>query len=86
MGDFAYKPIMIDVTREITSKRHIMEITLTEGKQREIRKVLEAGGMSVKKLKRVGYGPYHLGGLARGDLLEIKAHRNHLIDSGILVN
>jgi 23S rRNA pseudouridine2605 synthase len=85
VGDFTYKPIIIDVTRELTKKRHTMEITLTEGKTREIRKALEAGGMSVKRLKRVGYGPYHLGGLARGDLLEIKAHRKHLVKSGILV-
>lgn len=86
VGDITYKPIMIDVTKEISSKRHRMEITLTEGKTREIRKTLEAGGMSVKKLKRVGYGPYHLGGLSRGDLLEIRARRNHLVESGILAN
>jgi 16S rRNA U516 pseudouridylate synthase RsuA-like enzyme len=76
---------MIDVTQELTHKRHRMEITLKEGKSREIRKALEAGGMSVKRLKRIGYGPYHLGGLGKGDLLEIKPRRKHLVDSGILV-
>eukprot|EP00946_MAST-07B_sp_MAST-7B-sp1_P003868 g3868.t1 len=85
VGDFKYKPIMIDVTQELTHKRHRMEITLKEGKSREIRKALEAGGMSVKRLKRIGYGPYHLGGLGKGDLLEIKPRRKHLVDSGILV-
>ena len=48
-----------------------LEVTLTEGKNREIRRVVEAHGLSVHRLVRVGFGPYTLTGLARGDVLQV---------------
>ncbi|MFD0850540.1 pseudouridine synthase [Sphingosinicella xenopeptidilytica] len=38
-------------------------ITITEGKNREVRKVLEHLGLKVARLIRVGYGPFELGEL-----------------------
>ena len=46
-------------------------ISLAEGKNREVRKVLEALGLTVNRLIRVAYGPYALGGLERGELQEV---------------
>ena len=71
-----YRPIGIDVLSS-KGKKHVLNVTLTEGKTREIRKALAAGGMSVNKLLRVGYGPYHLGALEKGSMREIKVHRSH---------
>ncbi|MGN6501035.1 MAG: pseudouridine synthase [Tsuneonella sp.] len=46
-------------------------LTLTEGKNREVRRVLEHLGLSVNRLIRVGYGPFALGELPRGAAVEI---------------
>jgi 23S rRNA pseudouridine2605 synthase len=48
-----------------------MTLTLSEGKNREIRKVMEALGMQVNRLIRLSYGPFKLGPLPRGALEEI---------------
>lgn len=46
-------------------------MTLTEGKNREVRRVLEHLGLQVSRLLRVGYGPFNLGDLPRGAVAEI---------------
>jgi 23S rRNA pseudouridine2605 synthase len=48
-----------------------MYMTLFEGKNREIRKVLETLGMEVNRLIRVTYGPFLLGALERGEVEEV---------------
>ena len=47
-------------------------MVLTEGKNREIRKVMEALGLKVNRLIRVSYGPFNLGELPKGAAQEIK--------------
>ncbi len=49
-----------------------MSITLTEGKNREIRRVMEYLGMRVNRLIRLSYGPFQLGNLKEGAVEEIK--------------
>lgn len=49
-----------------------LEISLTEGKNREVRNVMEALGLEVNRLIRLSYGPYQLGQLPKGSVLEIK--------------
>lgn len=46
-------------------------MTLTEGKNREIRNVMEAIGYQVSRLIRTSYGPFDLGELERGQVFEI---------------
>ena len=48
-----------------------ISVSLTEGKNREVRKVLEALGLTVNRLIRVSYGPYALGSLERGEVEEL---------------
>ena len=46
-------------------------VTLTEGKNREIRKVMKAVGLDVNRLIRLSYGPFQLGSLREGEVKEI---------------
>ena len=48
-----------------------LTLTLREGKNREVRRVLEHLGLAVNRLIRVSYGPFQLGGLARGTLARV---------------
>ena len=49
-----------------------LTVTLTEGKNREIRKVMEHLGWPVNRLIRVAFGPFQLGSLKKGDVEEVK--------------
>jgi 23S rRNA pseudouridine2605 synthase len=48
-----------------------LTISLAEGKNREVRRVLEHLGLSVSRLIRIAFGPFQLGQLARGEVSEI---------------
>lgn len=48
-----------------------IRLSLQEGKNREIRKVMEFIGLKVTRLIRVGYGPFNLGDLAQGAVSEV---------------
>ena len=50
-------------------------VVLTEGKNREIRKLMEHFGCVVNRLIRVQYGPFYLGKLQSGALEEIEPVR-----------
>ncbi len=47
--------------------RHsVLKVVLSEGKNREIRRIFEANGLSVRRLKRVSIGDLELGELGKG--------------------
>jgi len=56
-----------------TGRNQWIQMTITEGKNREIRRVLEHLGLEVSRLIRVGYGPFALDELAKGAAVEIPA-------------
>jgi 23S rRNA pseudouridine2605 synthase len=65
-----YGPIDAEIERR-TGRNLWLTMTLTEGKNREIRRVLEHLGLQVSRLIRVAYGPIELGDLAPRDADEV---------------
>ena len=55
-----------------TGRNQWIEVTLTEGKNREVRRVLELLGLEVSCLLRTSYGPFQLLDLPRGAALEVR--------------
>jgi 23S rRNA pseudouridine2605 synthase len=66
----AYGPIRAQLERQQGSNAWVA-LSLREGKNREVRKVLEHLGYTVTRLIRLSYGPFQLGHLARGDIEEV---------------
>lgn len=66
----SYGPVRIEVERQQGSNAWL-SVALTEGKNREIRRVMEHLGYRVNRLIRVAYGPFALGRLDRGQLEEV---------------
>ena len=69
-----YGPIEahLDKAREGAQGANLwITLTLTEGKNREVRKVLEALGLTVNRLIRLSYGPFQLGTLEVGAVEEV---------------
>jgi len=58
-------PAKIQVRKRLKNKTWL-EIELHEGKYREVRRIFEALGYSVDKLKRIRFGPIRLGSLPVG--------------------
>ncbi|MBI3419502.1 MAG: rRNA pseudouridine synthase [Proteobacteria bacterium] len=67
-----YKPIEVKV-EHAKSTNLWLELALKEGKNREIRKIMEHLGYQVNRLIRQGFGPFALGRLQQGGIEEIPA-------------
>jgi 23S rRNA pseudouridine2605 synthase len=48
-----------------------LSVSLREGRNREIRRIMAHLGLSVSRLIRVAYGPFQLGNLERGEIDEV---------------
>ena len=63
-----------DTTKKISLRQAFLltvlswlSVALNEGKNREVRRVLEHFGLKVNRLIRVSYGPFQLGKLPQGE-------------------
>lgn len=61
----------IDAKLERGGANAWITLSLSEGKNREVRRVLEALGLKVNRLIRIAYGPFQLGTLPPGAVEEI---------------
>ena len=61
-----------------------LEITLDEGKNRQIRRLLEALGVRVLRLVRVSIGPLDLGDLKKGTVRRLTAEEKEAMDRALL--
>jgi 23S rRNA pseudouridine2605 synthase len=64
-------------------KNSWLEITLDEGKNRQIRRLLEAQGVRVLRLVRVSIGPLELGDLKKGSVRRLTPEEKKAIDRAV---
>ncbi|WP_424360520.1 pseudouridine synthase [Methylocystis parvus] len=69
--DVDYAPIEARLER-VQGANAWIAMSLTEGKNREVKRVMEHLGLDVTRLIRVSYGPFQLGDLAEGAVEEVK--------------
>ncbi len=77
----AYGPIEAKLERGAGSNVWIA-VSIAEGKNREVRKVLESIGMKVNRLIRVAYGPFDLGDLPAGEVDEVPSRLVKQLQAG----
>lgn len=65
-----YGPVKIELESQNGSNSWL-SVTLNEGKNREIRKLMKSIGLEVARLIRLSYGPFQLGSLKKGEVKEV---------------
>jgi 23S rRNA pseudouridine2605 synthase len=71
IDDVAYGPIQAVFEGEQHVSNAWLTVSLREGRNREVRKVMAHLGLAVTRLIRLAYGPFQLGSLPRGTLEEV---------------
>lgn len=67
----SFQPMMVTLDRQQGANAWL-SVGIREGKNREIRRAMEAVGLTVNRLIRTAYGPFQLGDLAPGAVEEIR--------------
>jgi len=65
IGGFVTSPAEVEIVKELP-KETILEITIHEGKNRQVRKMCKAIDCPVRELERIAIGPVKIGRLATG--------------------
>ncbi len=66
-----YDSLLARLDKQLNSNAWLT-VAIREGKNREIRRVMEALGYRVSRLIRLSYGPFQLGTMEDGDVQEVK--------------
>lgn len=66
-----FRPMSVAIDRQQGANAWLT-VGLREGRNREIRRAMEAIGLPVNRLIRISYGPFQLGDLARGAVDEVR--------------
>ncbi|MDE9992751.1 pseudouridine synthase [Staphylococcus pseudintermedius] len=87
LEDGLTQPAKVKVKKQNKEKNtSLVEITITEGRNRQVRRMFEHFGFSVQKLSRVSFGPLTLKGLGAGEGRALSPHEvkslRHLAENG----
>ncbi len=66
-----FRPMTVSLDRQ-QGRNAWVTVSLREGKNREIRRAMEAINLPVNRLIRISYGPFRLGDLKPGEVSEVK--------------
>ncbi|WP_306006189.1 pseudouridine synthase [Aquicoccus porphyridii] len=67
----SFQPMVVTLDRQQGANAWVT-VALREGKNRELRRAMEAVGLSVNRLIRISYGPFQLGQLKPGEVQEVR--------------
>lgn len=65
-----YGPVKVELESQNGTNSWLI-VTLNEGKNREVRKLMKSIGLEVARLIRLSYGPFQLGNLKKGEVREV---------------
>ncbi|MBO4285272.1 MAG: rRNA pseudouridine synthase [Alphaproteobacteria bacterium] len=65
-----YGKVKISIDQQMGTNAWL-SVSLSEGKNREIRKLMKFAGLEVARLIRTSYGPFQLGNLKKGEVREV---------------
>lgn len=66
-----FQPMLVSIDRQQGANAWLT-VGIREGRNREVRRAMEAVGLMVNRLIRISYGPFQLGNLAAGAVEEIR--------------
>jgi 23S rRNA pseudouridine2605 synthase len=69
------------VAHPLGQRRWAFEITITEGRTHEVRRICDVLGLEVERLVRTRLGPVRLGGLATGETRSLSANEQSVLDA-----
>jgi 23S rRNA pseudouridine2605 synthase len=70
IDNISYRPAQVSLDR-VQGANCWLTMTLHEGKNREIKRLLSHFGLQVTRLIRIGYGPFEIGSLKSGAIEEV---------------
>ncbi len=71
-----FRPMNVSLDRQKGANAWLT-VAIREGRNREVRRAMEAVGLSVNRLIRISYGPFQLGQLKPGEVQEIRPRVLH---------
>src|SRR5262249_2505093 len=82
LDDGPVHPVRVEA-RKLGRDRWDFEVTITEGRKREVRRLCSALGLGVERLVRTRFGPVELGELPSGETRRLSARER--AELGVLV-
>ena len=71
VGGEKFQPMMVTIDKQQGANAWLT-VGIREGRNREVRRAMEAVGLTVNRLIRTAYGPFQLGNLASGAVEELR--------------